>query len=314
MYLFSWLHKRMTGRPQTQRTPQRKPTLRFRPQLETLEARDVPSTLTVTSAADSGPGSLRAEIAAANPGDTINFAPSLNGQTITLTSGELVLNKSLTIQGPGASQLAIGGQGTRHEWYEASRVFEVSGADTNVMLSGLTLTRAVSGYGGAIYNHDGSNLTISGCTLSYNRAGDGGAIYNLDATLHIVNCTLTGNTAGGSLVIPPWSPGGTDYGGAVFTHGGSVSMNGCSLSNNYGINEGGAVWMDSTTTMTISDCSFSNNTESYSDNFHGNDINNFNYNPAHTGLTVKDSIFYNSNPGYPIEGVWTNGGGNYFGY
>lgn len=43
MQLFSWLHKRMTGRPQVRSTPARKPLPRFRPQLETLEARDLPS-------------------------------------------------------------------------------------------------------------------------------------------------------------------------------------------------------------------------------------------------------------------------------
>lgn len=107
MQLFSWLHKQLTGRPVTQRAAGRKPTLRFRPQLETLEGRDVPSTLTVTNILDSGAGSLRAEIAAAQPNDTIVFAPSLKGQTITLTGGELVINKSMSIQGPGAGQLTI---------------------------------------------------------------------------------------------------------------------------------------------------------------------------------------------------------------
>src|SRR3981081_2580491 len=57
---------------------------------------------TVTNTADSGPGSLRAAISAAASGDKINFAPTLNGQTITLTSGELLINKNLSIQGPGA--------------------------------------------------------------------------------------------------------------------------------------------------------------------------------------------------------------------
>jgi hypothetical protein len=38
----------------------------FRPRLEALEGRDVPSTLTVTNTLDSGTGSLRAEIAAAH--------------------------------------------------------------------------------------------------------------------------------------------------------------------------------------------------------------------------------------------------------
>jgi hypothetical protein len=65
----------------------------------------MPSTLTVTNKMDSGRGSLRAEITAANSGDTVVFAPSLNGQTITLASGELSIAKGLTIQRPGASQL-----------------------------------------------------------------------------------------------------------------------------------------------------------------------------------------------------------------
>jgi hypothetical protein len=43
MPLFSWLHKRMTARPQTQRSPQRKPTPLFRLQLEALEDRCLPS-------------------------------------------------------------------------------------------------------------------------------------------------------------------------------------------------------------------------------------------------------------------------------
>src|SRR6266540_213772 len=54
-------------------TPQRS----FLPRLEVLEDRTVPSTFTVTTLADSGPGSLRAAITAANtnPGaDVIRFA------------------------------------------------------------------------------------------------------------------------------------------------------------------------------------------------------------------------------------------------
>lgn len=49
------------------------------------------ATITVTSSADTGAGTLRQAILAANSGDVINFAPSLaGGQTITLTTGELV--------------------------------------------------------------------------------------------------------------------------------------------------------------------------------------------------------------------------------
>src|SRR5262245_51060697 len=92
---------------------------RFRPQLETLEGRAVPSTLTVLNSHDSGAGSLRDAIAHARDGDTIAFSPSLNGQTILLTSGELAISKSLDIEGPGAGLLAASGN-------HASRVFDIS--------------------------------------------------------------------------------------------------------------------------------------------------------------------------------------------
>ena len=56
-------------------------------------------TITVTNTNDSGPGSLRQALAEANDGDTITFAVT---GTIGLTSGELLVAKSITISGPGA--------------------------------------------------------------------------------------------------------------------------------------------------------------------------------------------------------------------
>src|SRR5579864_5407376 len=79
----------------------------YRPRLEALEDRWVPSTLMVSNNLDSGTGSLRAEIAAARSGDTIVFAPSVNGQTITLTSGELLISKNLTITGADSTGAAV---------------------------------------------------------------------------------------------------------------------------------------------------------------------------------------------------------------
>jgi hypothetical protein len=43
MQLFSWLRERMTGRVQTRRTPANRPAPRFRPRLEALEDRALPS-------------------------------------------------------------------------------------------------------------------------------------------------------------------------------------------------------------------------------------------------------------------------------
>src|SRR5262249_25148546 len=122
MLLVNRLLQRMTGQSRSHRTRRRREWLSpfgTQAQVETLESRRLLSALTVTTAADSGAASLRAEIAAANSGDTINFASSLKGQTITLTSGELLINKGLTIQGPGAAQLTISGG-------NSSRVFDVA--------------------------------------------------------------------------------------------------------------------------------------------------------------------------------------------
>src|SRR5215471_21562118 len=80
---------------------------RFLPQLEVLEDRTVLSTLTVLNTLDSGAGSLRDVIAHAKDGDTIVFAPGLAGQTITLTSDQLTIRNSLSIEGPGAGLLAV---------------------------------------------------------------------------------------------------------------------------------------------------------------------------------------------------------------
>jgi uncharacterized protein (TIGR03118 family) len=146
---------------------------RRRPVLEELEARALPSTLTVLNTLDSGAGSLRAALAAAQPGDTIRFDHHLSGQTITLTSGELVIDKSLAIDGPGADRLTVSGN-------HASRVFNISGSTTHVEIDDLTIAdgRATPTAGnpfgpvtlaGGVLNA-GAHVTLSGVTMRDNQA------------------------------------------------------------------------------------------------------------------------------------------------
>src|SRR6516165_12813270 len=72
MSFFSWLRKRTSTRSRRWDGFQIRPTApRFQPRLEALEDRWLLSTLTVTNNLDSGPGSLRAEIALAQNNDTI---------------------------------------------------------------------------------------------------------------------------------------------------------------------------------------------------------------------------------------------------
>jgi len=72
------------------------------------------STIVVTNTADSGPGSLRDALASSADGDTID-ATGVAG-TILLTTGHLVVSKSVTILGPGPATLSVDGNA-------ASRVF-----------------------------------------------------------------------------------------------------------------------------------------------------------------------------------------------
>jgi len=130
-------------------------------------------TFPVTNTADSGPGSLRQAVLDANGSGGADQIDITVAGAITLTTGELVISESVTINGPGARSLAISGN-------DASRIFRLDNAQAkDVVISGLTLTDGgASGNGGAILNQ-GGNLTLRAMRIVNNTAtGEGGAIYN----------------------------------------------------------------------------------------------------------------------------------------
>jgi hypothetical protein len=93
------------------------------------------TTITVTNTNDSGPGSLRQAILVdASPGDTINFAPSVT--TVNLTSGELVIDRNLTITGPGANRLTVQRSTNAFDF----RIFHIRSSTVTVSISGITIS------------------------------------------------------------------------------------------------------------------------------------------------------------------------------
>src|SRR5262247_1099305 len=141
------------------------------------------ATLTVMNTADSGAGSLRDTIAAANPGDTIAFGVSLPA-TITLTTGQIMISKNLMIAGPGANLLTISGN-------FSSRSFAVPSGQ-EVSISGVTIADGSASFGGAIFNQ--GTLSVTFCTFNGNGGTSAGAILN-EGALSAANCTFSNNTA-----------------------------------------------------------------------------------------------------------------------
>lgn len=182
------------------------------------------ATLVVANTSDSGEGSLRQAILnnlAMGGGNTITFSNTVTG-TITLTSGELLINTNVTITGPGQAVLSLNGN-------NVCRVFHmISG---NVALSGLTITRGKTNNasGGGILQEAGT-LMMSACTVVSNVGGTLSGGMESRAQARLADCTIASNT-------------GTNGGvGGIFQSSGSLSVSNCTLFGNSGV-FGGGVWV-----------------------------------------------------------------------
>jgi len=179
------------------------------------------ATITVTNTNDSGPGSLRQALTIANDGDTIGFAVT---GTISLTSGELVIDKSIIISGPGPGLLTV----ARSQQAADFRIFNIPPSHT-AEIDGLTITGgSLVGNGGGISS--GATLTISNCAISGNSITangveySGAGIYNV-GTMTIVNSTVNSNQALIVGFLPP-------FGGGISNDGGTLTIQNTTISEN----------------------------------------------------------------------------------
>jgi fibronectin-binding autotransporter adhesin len=196
------------------------------------------ATFTVTTAtdtvADDGRLSLREAIAQADASagpDTIRFAPDLEGSTLRLAGGPLVLSGGVTVDGDADGS----GDRVTLDAHDAGRVLEIAGGGADVALHGLGITggdvgggngggillgansrlsladvevRGNSGgydpdtisfgKGGGIFASTGSRLAIADSTIAGNDAENGGGVYAAPgSTVRIVGSTLEGNSVSG---------------------------------------------------------------------------------------------------------------------
>ena len=203
---------------------------------------------TVANLSDNGTGSLRQAVSDAFSGDSIVFASGLTG-TVSLLSGEILLDKDLIIAGPGATNLAISGS-------NSNRLFEIA-TNATVNISGLAIRdgHALDGAngtnapaspggngtdGGAIYNR--GTLSMNDCEISDNASGSGGDGGNSNNDAMAVESggrtplfKLTANDQSNSLdvvYVDTGEDGGNGGNGGGIYNEGFLTLSNCTLTGN----------------------------------------------------------------------------------
>lgn len=233
--------------------------------------------LVTTNADDGSLGSLRNQIAIALPGEIITFSPTVNN--IVLVSGQITIDKSLTLMGNPLLNTTINGNA-------GGRIFDITAG--NVILNDLILTNGLADNGGAIQIMN-ANLTIDNTTITNSIAngtsGSGGGIYvRTGATLTAFTSTISGNTAnraGGGIEsvagttttltnvnlsmnnagLAPATAAPGNGGALHITGNGTATITAGTVNMNTAASEGGGLW-NGTGTMTINGTTINGNTAS----------------------------------------------------
>jgi hypothetical protein len=223
----------------------------------------------VTNCADDGPGSLRAAVAGAADGDSIDLT-ALSCATITLQTGAIPVEvDNLNLDGPGRAALAIDGNGIDRVFVHpyggtltlraltvqggriSAEAFDVTGGGCiasagYVVLEDSTVRDcyavAIGAYGGGLYAY---SLTMRNSTLSTSHArgmhidagtaafGGGAFVY----TMSLQDSTVSGNVADHRI-----APTRTSYdigGGIITVRGGFV--NDSTIESNFADGRGGGL-------------------------------------------------------------------------
>ncbi len=267
--------------------------------------------------------SLREAILESNSGDTITFDPSLSGGKITLTLGELTVDKSLKITGLGADKLTIDAD-------NKSRVFNVDNGSSTAIdvtigkltISGgnageegggginnqenLTVNQSIisdnlAGFGGGVLTNNFAKTTINNSTVSDNSAQGGGGVSNSSSTTTINNSTISNNNS-------------TKYGGGGISsssfEGGSTIVNNSTISGNTAKGQGGGINAFDTE-LEVNNSIITKNTATNSRNFSGGNASGVS--AQFSSSTFTSSIISGNDKNDDFLGDGTSGGNNLIG-
>jgi len=126
------------------------------------------ATHTVTNGNDSGEGSLRQIVAEANPNDTIIFLSNVS--TVTLTNGQITINKNLTINGGSGDKRVVISRyiDTVHNIHIG--IFRITVADIDFRINNLIIEngKGNAGGGGLELRGQNNNFIATNCIFRNN--------------------------------------------------------------------------------------------------------------------------------------------------
>ena len=191
-----------------------------------------PSNLIVTTALDAlddsdGLTSLREALRDAKEGDKITFTADLKGATIHIQSGELVVDKAVTIDASSLLDPSIPTAGVTLDAKKNSRVLVVKSSAGTESKSTVEFKGIVFVNGRADQN--GAGVYVEACQASF------------------VNCALRNNNANGL------------GGGAFLASGAKVKLVNCCITNNSTSQAGGGVSLEENVELTLVNCTVAGN-------------------------------------------------------
>ncbi|OJW28023.1 MAG: hypothetical protein BGO49_07475 [Planctomycetales bacterium 71-10] len=252
----------MSKRPAARRPA---PRVRRRFAFEALEGRRLPASIVVTSADDSGPGTLRQALVDAATGaypgpDDITFADDLG--PIVLTSGQLTIDSPVTITGaPSRTLVARAGDAGAFSVFEVASGVEATLEDLEVTGGSVpdyfgggvrnwgTLTirsSAIYGnearYGGGVSSYaadpgSSASLTLEGVEVASNAAGDyGGGVYNAAGGGAIASLTISSSSFHDNRAFDGGGVYNTAYGASA-----TLAVSGSTFDRDAADGSGGAI-------------------------------------------------------------------------